>query len=161
MNLSKQEIYDYLRGRLVPFEVTEHEAVYGMEQVAALDEPRKDSLAKNLFVRDEKRETYCLITIRGEHKFDLNAFRHRYGLRRLSFATPEELLALLGVRPGSVSPLCLLNPTSAGVRYFLDENFEREGGMIGIHPNDNTATIWMDVRDLKRVLGPERIVMIG
>ena len=157
MNLSKQEIYEYLRGRNVPFEVTEHEAVYGMEQVAALDEPRKESLAKNLFVRDEKRETYCLITVRGEQKFDLNAFRHRFGLRRLSFATAEELLDLLGVRPGSVSPLCLLNPTSAGVRYFLDESFEREGGMIGVHPNDNTATIWMDVRDLVRILGPGRV----
>ncbi len=160
MNLSKQEIYDYLRRHGVPFEVTEHEAVYGMQQVAALDEPRKESLAKNLFVRDEKRETYCMITIRGDQKFDLNAFRHRFGLRRLSFATPEELLSLLGVRPGSVSPLCLLNAASEGVRYFLDAGFEREGGMIGVHPNDNTATIWMDVRDLVCILGPERVTSL-
>ncbi len=157
MSLSKQEIYDYLRRQGVPFEVTQHEAVYGMDQVAALDEPRKESLAKNLFVRDEKRETYCLITIRGEQKFDLNAFRHRFALRRLSFATPEELLNLLGVCPGSVSPLCLLNESAAGVRYYLDPGFERQGGLIGIHPNDNTATIWMDVRDLVRVLGPARV----
>ena len=52
--------------------------------------------------------------------------------------------------PGSVTPLGLLNDPDRSVQFYLDRDFE--GGRIGVHPNDNTATVWLSTRDLLDLL---------
>ena len=77
---------------------------------------------------------------------NLKEFRKQHGLRALSFASVDELLDIMGLLPGSVTPLGILNDTEHRVRFFLDSAFE--GNKIGVHPNDNTATVWMQAKDL-------------
>ena len=137
--MTKQETYDYLRAHGVDFEITEHPAVFNMEECAAVDMPYPEDDAKNLLVRDDKKRSYYLITVRCGKRVDLKEFQRRHGTRRLSFASPEELLRLLDLTPGSVTPLGLLNDRDHAVR-------------IGVHPNDNTATVWLSVRALLALL---------
>ena len=150
--MTKQETYDYLRARGAAFEITEHKAVYNMEECADLELPYPESDAKNLFVRDDKRRSYYLITVRGDKRVDLKAFRRAHGTRSLSFAAPEELQQYLHLAPGSVTPLGLLQDETRSVQFFLDEEFLLPPGRIGVHPNDNTATVWMRTDDLLRIL---------
>ena len=63
--------------------------------------------------------------------------------------TAQKLLAL-DLTPGSVTPLGLLNDRDHAVRFCLDRDFD--GGRIGVHPNDNTATVWLSVRALLALL---------
>ena len=119
--MTKQETYDYLRARGAAFEITEHKAVYNMEECADLELPYPESDAKNLFVRDDKRRSYYLITVRGDKRVDLKAFRRAHGTRSLSFASPEELQQYLHLTPGSVTPLGLLQDETRSVQFFLDE----------------------------------------
>ena len=93
--MTKQETYDYLRAHGVDFEITEHPAVFNMEECAAVDMPYPEDDAKNLLVRDDKKRSYYLITVRCGKRVDLKEFQRRHGTRRLSFASPEELLRLL------------------------------------------------------------------
>ena len=44
----------------------------------------------------------------------------------------------------------LLNDPDRSVQFYLDRDFE--GGRIGVHPNDNTATVWMKTQDLIHLL---------
>jgi Ala-tRNA(Pro) deacylase len=150
--MSKQEIYDFLKKKSIRHEVTEHGAVFSMDELDAVDMPHRDRLAKNIFVRDDRKENHYLITVRGERRVDLKEFRTTFGLRHLSFAPEEDLTALLGVHPGSVSPFGLLNDSGHKVRFFADRRFLEGDGLIGIHPNDNTATVWMNVNDLLIVI---------
>ena len=120
--MTKQETYDYLRARGAAFEITEHKAVYNMEECADLELPYPESDAKNLFVRDDKRRSYYLITVRGDKRVDLKAFRRAHGTRSLSFASPEELQQYLHLTPGSVTPLGLLQDETRSVQFFLDED---------------------------------------
>ena len=62
--MNKQEILDYLKEKDVLHEVTEHKAVYNMEEVSQIDIPYPEAEAKNLFVRDDKKRNYYLITDR-------------------------------------------------------------------------------------------------
>ena len=135
--MTKQETYDYLRAHGVDFEITEHPAVFNMEECAAVDMPYPEDDAKNLLVRDDKKRSYYLITVRCNKRVDLKEFQRRHGTRRLSFASPEELLRLLDDRDHAV-------------RFCLDRDFD--GGRIGVHPNDNTATVWLSVRALLALL---------
>ena len=148
--LYKQETYDYLTGQGIEYEITEHAAVYNMEELDAITLPYPDRDAKNLFVRDDKKRNYYLITVKGDKKVNLKEFRKAHRLRNLSFASAEDLMAIMGLIPGAVTPLGLLNDEEKKVILYLDEEFG--DGLIGIHPNDNTATVWLKAGDLVNVI---------
>ena len=73
--MNKQETYDYLKNCGVAFEITEHPAVWNMEDVAQLEMPHPEADAKNLFVREDKTQNYHMITVRGDKRVDLKALR--------------------------------------------------------------------------------------
>lgn len=150
--MNKMETYDLLRSRNIWLEITEHKAVYNMAELADVALPYPSADAKNLFVRDDKKRNYYLITVRGDKRVDLKEFRRAHGTRPLSFASADELMAFLLLTPGSVTPLGLLNDESRSVRFYLDEAFLLPPGRIGVHPNDNTATIWLQAEELLRLL---------
>lgn len=148
--MKKQEIYDYLTASGIVFEVTEHEAVYTMEELANIPLAHPEAEAKNLFVRDDKKQHYYLITVPGEKRVDLKVFQKQQGLRKLSFGSSEDLLSLLALSPGSVTPLGLLNDKDHRVELYLDSFFRNR--LICVHPNDNTATVCLQANDLVRLL---------
>lgn len=148
--MNKQEVYQYLAERNVPYEVTEHKAVFRMEELDSVELPYPERDAKNLFVRDEKKRNYYLITVKGDKRVDLKLFRKAHGLRPLSFASAEDLLSVLGLLPGSVTPFGFLNDAGCSVRFYFDQEFLHQ--RIGVHPNDNTATVWMQADDLLRLI---------
>ena len=148
--MTKQETYDYLTECGIEYEVTEHAAVFNMEQLDAVRLPYPDCDAKNLFVRDDKKRNYYLITVKGDKRVDLKAFQQTFGTRKLSFASADDLMAIMGLIPGAVTPLGLLNDGERKAALYLDEAFL--GGLVGVHPNDNTATVWMKAEDLIRLI---------
>lgn len=148
----KQEIYDYLKEKDIWHEITEHAAVFNMEELDAVELPYPDRDAKNLFVRDDKRRSYYLITVKGDKRVDLKEFRKTYGTKPLTFVKPDELADILGLIPGAVSPFGLLNDAGNKVVFYIDEAFKEGSGLIGIHPNDNTATVWLKAEDLIRII---------
>ncbi len=148
--MTKQETYGFLTSRGVAFEITEHAAVYNMEELDAVELPYPDCDAKNLFVRDDKKRNYYMITVKGDKRVDLKAFQQTFGTRKLSFASADDLMAILGLIPGAVTPLGLLNDEDRKVTLYLDKAFS--GGLMGIHPNDNTATVWLRAEDLVKLI---------
>lgn len=150
--MNKQEIYALLAENGVWHEITEHKAVFNMAELAEVEIPYPEGDAKNLFLRDDKKRSYYLLTVRGDKRVDLKQFRRAHGLRPLSFASEEELAALLGLFSGAVTPLGLLNDAQHSVKLFLDAELLAPPGLVGVHPNDNTATVWLKTEDLLRIL---------
>ena len=148
----KAAVYRLLTERGIWHEITEHPAVYNMEEMAAVDLPYPEADGKNLFLRDDKKRHYSLLTLRGDQRVDLKAFRQANGTRPLSFASAEDLQAKLGLLPGAVTPLGALNDREGQVEVFLDQDFLAPPGRIGVHPNDNTATLWLRTEDLIALL---------
>lgn len=148
--MNKQETYQYLKDHNIPFEITEHRAVYNMEELESINLPYPEGDAKNLFVRDDKKKNYYLITVKGDKRFNLKDFRKAHGLRPLSFASPEDLKKYMDLTPGAVTPLGLLNVEGAPITMYLDAEFK--DSIIGIHPNENTATVWLQGDDLVELL---------
>ena len=150
--MNKQQIYDYLQENSIWHEITEHKAVYNMAELAEGPCPYPEADAKNLFVRDDKKQNYYLITVKGEKRVNLKAFRKAQGTRNLSFASAEDLLERLALIPGAVTPLGVLNDETRSVQVFLDQDFLQEPGLVGVHPNENTATVWLKTEDLIRII---------
>lgn len=150
--MNKEQIYRYLKQKNIWYEITKHKAVYNMKDLQDVDLPYPEGDAKNLFVRDDKKRNYYLITVKGTKKVDLKEFRHQNNTRPLSFVNEKELLELLNLKPGSVTPLGLLNDKEHKVEFFIDNELLEEPGIIGVHPNENTATVWLKTRDLITIL---------
>ena len=150
--MNKAEIYDYLKAHQVSYEAAEHPAVYNMEEMSQIDLPHPEVDAKNLFVRDDKKANYYLITVKGDKRVNLKEFRHQHSLRNLSFASEQDLMEIMGLIPGAVTPLGLLNDIDLKVQLYLDRDFLGSSGLVGVHPNDNTATIYLQTQDLIRLI---------
>ena len=150
--MNKQDIYDFLKAKNIWHEITEHEAVYNMEELEKVELPYPDADGKNLFVRDDKKANYYLITVKSDKRVNLKEFRKTYGTRNLSFASADDLMSIMGLIPGAVSPLGILNDEELKVHFYIDKDFMKDSHLIGIHPNDNTATVWLKVEDLIEII---------
>lgn len=150
--MNKEEIYEYLDSLNIKYEKTEHKAVYNMAELAEVELPHPEADAKNLFIRDDKKKNYYLISIKGDKKADLKTFRQKQGTRPLSFASENDLENILKLKPGSVTPLGLLNDKENKTVLYLDSDFVFPNSIIGVHPNDNTATVWLKTDDLIKII---------
>lgn len=144
--MNREELIRYLRDEGIDFEIVEHPAVFTVTEADRLALPHRQAHAKNLFLRDEKRRNYYLVTVREDKMLDLKALRMRLGSKALSFASAEELERILGVRPGSVSALAILNDGEHAVHFCIDSEFL--GGLVAAHPMENTATLFLRTDDL-------------
>ena len=157
--MNKNEIYEYLKSKNIWYEITEHQAVYNMRDLEKINIPYKEGNAKNLFLHDDKKENYYLITVKGSKKVDLKKFRTDNNTRPLSFASEEELKSILNLTKGSVTPLGTLNDKDRKTKIYIDEELLIPNNIIGVHPNDNTASIWLKTTDLINILKDNNVTV--
>ncbi len=149
--MNKEEIYEFIKEKQIWFEITEHKPIYSMDDLVGEDIPYPEADAKNLFIRDDKKRNFYLITVKGDKKIDLKDFKIRHNLRRLTFASAEDLMLLLKLEPGFVSPFGLLNDKSNQVIWYVDEELVNQN-LMAAHPNDNTVTMWLKTKDLIKIV---------
>ncbi|MCT8159063.1 prolyl-tRNA synthetase associated domain-containing protein [Pseudoruegeria sp. SHC-113] len=101
---------------------------------------------KNLFLRDRKKRGY-LITLEQDRAVDLKALGAQIGAPGLSFGSPERLKEALGVAPGAVSALAMINGVEAGVTFLMDAAAQ-EADVIYMHPLVNDQTVAMRREDV-------------
>ena len=147
----KTEIYNLLDQKGISYDKLEHAAVFTMEEMDAAHITDKGNVCKNLFLRDYKGNNHFLVTAPENKRVDLRALAETLESSKLSFGSPERLDKYLGVTQGSVSPLCILNDENAEVTVIFDEDLKSETA-IGVHPCDNTATIWLSFTDLLKII---------
>jgi len=105
---------------------------------------------KNLFVRNKKGRMW-LVTLDEDRAVDLRALGDRIGAGNLSFASPERLRRHLGVEPGSVTPLAVMNDLASEVTLVLERALA-ESPVVWCHPLTNDRTIRLAGPDLVRFL---------
>lgn len=147
----KEEVKVFLKEKGIPFHWVEHKAVYTIEEMEELGLEKMEETAKNLFLRDQKGKCHFLVVIRADKQVNLKELGEKLGGVRLSFASEERLEKYLGLKKGAVTPLGILNDTACAVKVFLDKDFlEKEE--IGVHPNDNTASVYLKTADLMQMI---------
>ena len=148
--MNKSEIYQFLDKRNIEYKAYEHHAVFTVEEADALNLPDPGAGTKNLFLRDHKKQNYYLLTVRDHLQVRIKDFQKKIGAKPLSFASEEDLYRLLGLIKGSVTPFGLLNDQDKLVQFYLDEYFQNR--TISAHPNENTATVFLQSNDLMNLL---------
>lgn len=133
----------------IPYDLSEHPAVYTIAEMDALQMEHEGEIAKNLFLRDKKGKRHFLVMLKKDKTADLALLAERIGCDKLSFASEERLGRYLGLVKGAVTPLGVVNDTEALVEVVLDADLSG-CRRIGMHPCDNTATVWLEFSDVER-----------
>lgn len=149
--LGKVETIALLDQAGIAYELYEHEVVFTVEQAHAAGIPHLELGAKSLFLRDDKHRAYYLVCLPDEKDVSLREIQERLGSRRLSFASEKDLGEMLGLVPGSVTPLGALNDAEGRVEVVIDRELV-DAGRVTVHPCDNTATVLLATTDLIALL---------
>ena len=158
----REAVLEHLKQLGVSFEEIRHPAVFTVEEMDKLGINQQGMICKNLFLRDAKGKNHFLAVVREDKRADLKSLSEKLGSSHLSFASEERLMKYLGLTKGSVTPLGVLNDEGRAVTVIFDNDLRFEK-RLGVHPNDNIATLWISFDDLKRVVENHgnKIVMMG
>lgn len=130
----------------IAWAICEHDAVFTVEASAHLHDEIPGAHTKNLFLKDAAGQ-FWLVTAPHDARVDLKSLPSVIGSKKLSFGKAEDMERLLGISPGSVTPLAALNDKDGLVRIVLDARLARHE-RVNVHPLRNTATISLSGADL-------------
>ena len=147
----KNKVYEFLNSQNIKYEVTDHAPVYTMEEMQAEGLDKLGTICKNLFIRDQKGKKHFLITADNDTRVNLKEIGTKLEAGKVSFASAERLEKYLGLKQGSVTPFGLMNDPEHKVEFFIDKSLSNCKSM-GLHPLDNTATLFLSFKDLDKFL---------
>jgi Ala-tRNA(Pro) deacylase len=143
-------ILDRLRSLGIDYLRIDHPAVFTAEEARAKVPPMPGAKAKNLLVQDRSGEQVFMVTVPYDKSVDLKALAAALGTRKLSFVSAESMQELIGVTPGAVSLLGLINDKGCKVRPVIDRvTWQSEA--LQCHPLVNTATLSIGMADVARL----------
>lgn len=131
----------------VATETVSHPPLFTVEQSRVTRGEIAGAHTKNLFLKDKKGKLF-LVVANEDATIDLKRLPGRIGASgRLSFGKAELLSEVLGVVPGAVTPLGLINDRDNRVSVVLDADL-MTNDKINCHPLVNTATTTFAAADL-------------
>lgn len=145
------DIFTFLAQNGIAYERHDHPPVYTCEEASRLSPPLPGAKTKNIFLRD-KRGTAHFLLISGEQKrADLRRLAHLIDSDKPSLASPERLRKHLGIEPGAVSLLAVINDHLLTVRVVIDRSLWRAEA-LQCHPLINTSTLIISRNDAEKIL---------
>jgi len=144
------KLYADLQALNIPYDVVEHPAVFTVEESRAVDGDIPGAHTKNLFLKDAGGR-FWLVTVPAALRADLKALPAAMGAKRVSFGKGEDMERLIGVTPGSVTPLGAIADAAGAVTIVLDASLAA-ADRVNCHPLRNTATLGLSGADLVRAL---------
>jgi len=148
------DIYKFLEDNKIAYQRFDHSAVFTCEEADLLDIEIPGVSTKNLFLRDKNGKRHFLVTVDKDKQVDFGKLKEILEVSKLSFGSPERLQKYLGLTPGSVTLLGVINDSDGVVEVIIDE--EIWGQTLQCHPLINTASLVIEHEEIKRFLDAAR-----
>jgi Ala-tRNA(Pro) deacylase len=148
--MTRDELLAFLEAHGIAHRTREHAAVFTVGESAGVKAAIGGAHTKNLFLKD-KKGALVLVSAADQARIDLKALAGEIGVGRFSFGGEALLASALGVTPGSVTALALVNDPGHKVAFVLDAALWR-ATHLNFHPLTNTATTTLSQADFRRFL---------
>jgi Ala-tRNA(Pro) deacylase len=159
MTTTPEALFAYLDTLGVAHATIEHPPFFTVEDGRAWHDRIPGLHCKNLFLRDRDGK-FWLALMPGDKRAKLGLLEKRLRCARLSFGKPEQLMDILGVTPGSVTPFALMNDADRRLTVIVDTDIVA-AETVNFHPLHNAASTTLRTTDLLlfiRSLGHEPII---
>ena len=145
--------YDLLDALGIQYRRLDHEPTATIESCEEVELILGTRICKNLFLCNRQKTQFYLLMLEGDKVFKTKDLSKQLGVSRLSFATAEDMVEMLGVHPGSVTVLGLMNDPENKVQLVMDKPIY-EAEHVSCHPCISTSTLVMSRADLLEKLLP-------
>jgi Ala-tRNA(Pro) deacylase len=146
------DVYTLLDTLGITYERFDHAPVFTCDEADAAVPNHAAVQTKNLFLRDKRGRRHILLVTSCEKAVDIKRFADQIDADHLSFGSAERLEKYLGVTPGSVTVLGLMNDTANAVELCVDADVWRTPAWR-CHPLINSVTLVISRADIERFLG--------
>lgn len=147
----RMDIYQFFKESKIEYQRQDHPAVFTCEEATKLVPHLPGAKTKNLFVCDAKGRSHFLVVVGYEKTVDLKGLAPRLAVKKLRFASPNRLKKYLGIDPGSVSILAVINDQGTDVQVVFDRKLWGAKA-FQCHPLINTSTLVISHGDIERFL---------
>lgn len=147
---SPEKLMQNLRDMGISFGFYEHPAVFTVAESEHLKGDIPACHTRNMFLRTKKKQNF-LVTLCDETPVDLKKLEVLLGVKNFSFGSPDRLMEVLGVQPGSVTPLSVINAAPDNITIILEKRM-MEADLVAYHPLLNTMTITLTPQDLLKCM---------
>lgn len=148
---NEADLYNFFAQHKIEFTKHEHNAFFTCEDSEGWDPGQDGAHTKNLFMRNKDRSQYYIVSIEHGKQLHSSSLRKELGEKNLSFASPEEMMDLLGLTPGTVNPFALIRDRAKDVVLIYDEDILKQPGVFH-HPLRNTASLFLSSKDIQTFL---------
>jgi len=145
------DIFDFLSENVIEYERFDHPPVYTVDDVHRLTPDLPGAKTKNLFLRDKKGARHFLVVMPADKQINLKALPAVLASSNVSFGSPARLMKHLGVEPGSVSLLAILEDHEQAVEVYIDEALWTSNA-FQFHPMINTSTLVLTKASIEKFL---------
>lgn len=150
----EERCYTLLDGLGVEYWRVDHDYADHIDDCHEVEKVLGCEICKNLLLTNRQQTELYLLLLPGDKPFKTKVLSKQIGTARLSFGTPEQMLAALDITPGSVSVLGLMNDHDGRVRLLIDRDLLKDAYLC-CHPCINTSTLKLRMTDAVDVLIPE------
>ncbi len=149
----KEKVLSKLDELQIEYKLINHEAVHTIEDMEKLGIFTDGIVCKNLFLRNANGKVHYVVSLPKDKQVNIQRqLKPALGSSRLSFGSDERLMKHLGLHSGEVSPFGVINNETHEVKVVLDSDLKKTEGLIGFHPNDCTAFVWLKLDGLLKYL---------
>lgn len=145
------DIFAFLKEHQIPYRHHQHPAVFTCQEADRLVPPMAAHRTKNLFLRDRKGLRHFLVVVGYDKSVDLKSLGALLGVDRLLLGSARRMQEMLGVEPGSVTILGLVQDQTKAVEVIFDLPIAAAPA-LRCHPLVNTATLEIAADDILRFL---------
>lgn len=146
-NPMERDTYRFLDTLGIEYETVRHKAAFTMDDCAEVENVIGAPICKNLFLCNRQQTQFYLLMLPGNKTFKTKFLSSELGCARLSFADENHMAGMLGLHPGAVSPMGLINDRKGNVLLLIDRELQAFE-WFGCHPCINTATLKLRMDDL-------------
>ncbi|MFW9942388.1 MAG: prolyl-tRNA synthetase associated domain-containing protein [Candidatus Thorarchaeota archaeon] len=147
----EESLKQWLADHDIQYTLHTHPAVFTVPEAEIHTGHIPGAHCKNLFLKNKKSGQLYLVTIPYGKRLDINQFRRMIGAPKVRFAGPEDLLEFLGITPGAVSPIGLVNDINNKVIFMVDEEIWN-ADEVCCHPNVNTETLQIPGPEFQKLI---------
>lgn len=148
MPTSPAQCMEQLKALSIPYDLYTHDAVFTVAESKKTKNMMDGDVChtRNMFLRTKKKENY-LVTLSDDTPVDLKKLEKMLGVKNFSFGSPGRLMEILGVYPGSVTPLSVMNAKAGDITIILEEKM-MQSIKVAYHPLINTMSVVLTPDDL-------------
>src|ERR1041385_350126 len=128
MPAAPDDLFAFLDSLGIPHQTATHAPLFTVEQSQALRGTIPGGHTKNLFLKDKKDAVFLVVAPEEGH-VDLKTLHHKLGAGRFSFGSADLMLELLGVSPGAVTAVGVINARAGPVHVVLGAGVLEKAGI--------------------------------